>query len=119
MWWRFYNYSSAVGERLDENTLYTGSISVITDPRQRANDIVASASLLRTVPDPALDGSGASRAAGAPRGGDRASRLVVRRRCGRGGEKDLDRHAALDALLDQVGLTEATRYDRQSARVDR
>jgi Domain of Unknown Function (DUF928) len=101
--------------RLDENTLYTWSISVITDPRERANDIVASASLLRTVPDPGLDG--VIRAAPPQR------RAAVLAQAGlwydavaaAAEAKDQDRHAALDSLLDQVGLTEAARYDRQGA----
>ena len=101
--------------RLDENTLYTWSISVITDPRERANDIVASASLLRTVPNPGLDG--VIRAAPPQR------RAAVLAQAGlwydavaaAAETKDQDRHAALDSLLDQVGLTEAARYDRQSA----
>jgi len=101
--------------RLDENTLYTWSISVITDPRERANDIVASASLLRAVPDPALDG--AVRAAPPQR------RAALFAQAGlwydavaaAAETKNQDRHAALDSLLDQVGLTEAARYDRQSA----
>jgi hypothetical protein len=105
--------------RLDENTLYTWSVSVITDPRERANDIVASASLLRTGPDPALDG--AIRAAPPQR------RAALFAQAGlwydavaaAAETRDLDRHAALDALLDQAGLTDAARYDRQSARVDR
>jgi hypothetical protein len=105
--------------RLDENTLYTWSISVITDPRERANDIVASASLLRTVPDSGLDG--VIRAAPPQR------RVAVLAQAGlwydavaaASETKDQDRHAALDSLLDQVGLTEAARYDRQSARGDR
>ena len=105
--------------RLDENTLYTWSISVITDPRERANDIVASASLLRTVPNPGLDG--VIRAAPPQR------RAAVLAQAGlwydavaaAAETKDQDRHAALDSLLDQVGLTEAARYDRQSARGDR
>ena len=104
---------------LVENTLYTWSISVITDPRERANDIVASASLLRTVPDPGLDG--VIRAASPQR------RAAVLAQAGlwydavaaAAETRDQDRHAALDALLDQVGLTEAARYDRQSARGDR
>jgi hypothetical protein len=101
--------------RLDENTLYTWSISVITDPRERANDIVASASLLRTVPDPGLDG--VIRAAPPLR------RAAVLARAGlwydavaaAAEAKDQDGHVALDTLLEQVGLTEAARYDRHSA----
>ena len=101
--------------RLDENTLYTWSISVITDPKERANDIVASASLLRTVADPALDG--AVRAAPPQR---RAALLAQAGLwydavAAAAETRDQDRHAALDALLDQVGLTDAARYDRQSA----
>jgi hypothetical protein len=105
--------------RLDENTLYTWSVSVITDPRERANDIVASASLLRAVPDPALDGMIRAvppqrRAALLAQAGLWYDAVAAAAET-----KDQDRHAALDSLLDQVGLTEAARYDRQSARGDR
>ena len=105
--------------RLDENTLYTWSISVITDPRERANDIVASAALLRTVPDPALDGAVRSappqrRAALLAQAGLWYDAVAAAAEA-----KDQDGHAALDSLLEQVGLTEAARYDRQSARAAR
>lgn len=104
---------------LDENTVYTWSISVIANPRERADDIVASASLLRTAPDPVLDS--ALRAAPPQR---RAALLAQAGlwydAVGAAAEaKDQDGHAALDALLEQVGLTEPARYDRQNARVTR
>ena len=105
--------------RLDENTLYTWSISAVIDPRERANDIVASASLLRTAPDPALDGR--VRAAPPPR---RAALLAQAGLwydavAAAAETKDQDSHKALDALLDQVGLTEPARFDRQNARAAR
>jgi hypothetical protein len=105
--------------RLDENTLYTWSISVITDPRERAKDVVASASLLRTVPDPALDG--VIRAAPPQRraGLFAQAGLWYDAVAAAAETKDLDRHAALDSLLDQVGLAEAARYDRQTIRAAR
>ena len=41
--------------RLEPGILYTWSVSVILDPKAHSRDIVASASLLRTAPDPALE----------------------------------------------------------------
>jgi hypothetical protein len=107
------------GVRLDQNTVYTWSISAIADSRERADDIVASASLLRTAPDPALDS--AIRAAPPQR---RAALLAQASLwydaiAAAAEAKDQDGHAALDALLEQVGLTEPARYDRQNARVTR
>jgi hypothetical protein len=105
--------------RLEEGTVYTWSISVIADPRERSNDIVASASLLRVAPDPALES--AIRAAPAQR---RAALLAhaglwYDAVAAAADIKDQDGHATLDALLDQVGLTEPLRYDRQNAPVTR
>lgn len=105
--------------QLVENTVYTWSISVIADPRVRSDDIVASASILRVVPDPALES--AVRAALAQR------RAALFAHAGlwydavaaAAETKDQDGHAALDTLLEQVGLTEPARYDRQNARVTR
>jgi len=105
--------------RLDENTVYTWSISVISDPRERSDDVVASASLLRTAPDPGLES--AIRAAPPLR------RMTLLAQAGLWYDalaaaaeiKDQDGHATLDALLEQVGLTEPARYDRQNARSTR
>jgi Domain of Unknown Function (DUF928) len=102
--------------RLDENIVYTCSISAIADPKERANDIVASASLLRTQADPALES--AIRAAPQRRVALLAQAGLWYDAVAAAAEaKDPASHAALDALLDQIGLTEAARYDRQNARV--
>jgi hypothetical protein len=94
--------------------LYTWSVSVILNPKAPSRDIVASASLLRTAPDPTLE----SALHGAP----------PRRRAALFAQAGLwydavaaaadmaafDRHAALDALMKEVGLVEPARYDRQT-----
>jgi hypothetical protein len=97
--------------RLEPGVLYTWSVSVILNPQARSRDIVASASLLRVAPDPAIEGAPASR------------RAVLLAQAGLWYDavaaaadlKTFDRHAALDALMDAVGLVGPARYDRQSA----
>src|SRR5215831_18114337 len=49
--------------RLEPGVLYIWSVSVILNPKARSRDIVASASLLRTAPDPALETTPPSRRA--------------------------------------------------------
>ena len=100
--------------RLEPGVVYTWSISVILNPRSRSRDIVASASLLRTEPDPAV-GSALS-------GASESRRAVLLAQAGLWYDavaaaadlKTVDRHAALDALMDGVGLVGPARYDRQS-----
>ena len=101
--------------RLEPGVLYTWSISIILNPKSRSRDIVASATLLRTAPEPVLET--ALHAAPAKR------RAALLAQAGiwydavtAAAETEAsDRHAALDALMNEVGLVEPARYDRQAA----
>jgi hypothetical protein len=100
--------------RLEPGVLYTWSISVILNPKARSRDIVASASLLRTAPDPALVA-----ALGAAPASRRAALLAQAGLwydavAAAAETEAFDRHAALDALMNEVGLVEPARYDRQT-----
>jgi Domain of Unknown Function (DUF928) len=105
--------------RLEPGVLYTWSVSVILNPEARSRDIVASASLLRTAPDPTMES--------ALLGMSASGRAVLLAQAGlwydavaaAGDIEAFDRHAALDALMNEVGLVEAARYDRQATSGDR
>jgi hypothetical protein len=100
--------------RLEPGLLYTWSVSVILNLEARSRDIVASASLLRIVPDPAIES--------ALRGASTNQRAVLPAQAGLWYDavaaavdiQAFDRHAALDALMNEVGLVEPARYDRQT-----
>ena len=100
--------------RLQRGVIYTWSVSAILDPAAPARDVVASASLLVVAPDPAV-----MAAAGAPP----AHRAALFAHAGlwydaiasAAEAEGLDRHAALDALMAEVGLVEPVRYDRRGA----
>ncbi len=105
--------------QLQPGVVYTWSVSVILNPKSPSRDIVASASLLRTPPDPALEsallGEPASRRATlfAQAGFwydavDAAAEI-----------EKFDRHAALDALMNEVGLAGPARYDRETVDASR
>jgi hypothetical protein len=103
------------GARLEPDTVYTWSVSATLSPEEPSNDIVASASLLRIAPDPGTEN--AVRAAPPIR---RATMLAQAGLwydavAAASEAKDFDRHAALDALIEQAGLTEAAEYDRRAA----
>ena len=105
--------------QLESGVIYTWSVSVILDPNSRSRDIVASAMLLRTRPDPALETtlrnvSTGHRAALLAKAGIWYDAVAAAAEAA-----PLDRHAALDALTGQVGLVEAARYDRQAATAGR
>jgi hypothetical protein len=101
--------------RLEPGVLYTWSVSVILNPKARSRDIVASASLLRTTAEPTI--AAALRAAPP----DRRAALFAQAGlwydavAAAAEMAGLDRHAALDALMIEVGLVEPARYDRQTA----
>jgi len=88
---------------------------VILNPKARSRDIVASASLLRTAPGPAMEP--------APRAAAPAQRAALLAQAGlwydavaaAAETAAVDRHAALDALMTEVGLVEPARYDQQIA----
>jgi hypothetical protein len=94
---------------------YSWSISLGIDPRAPSRDIVATASIMRVAPDPAVDS--AARAA-AP-----LHRAAVLAQAGLWYDavaaavdaEASNGHAALDSLLDQVGLDEPAKVDRQLA----
>jgi Domain of Unknown Function (DUF928) len=100
--------------RLEPGVIYTWSVSVILNPQARSRDIVASASLLRTAPDPAIES--------ALRGASTSQRVLLLAEAGlwydaAAAAADIaafDRHAALDALMNEVGLVEPARYDRET-----
>jgi hypothetical protein len=100
---------------LEPGVLYVWSVSVILNPKARSRDIVASASLLRTTAEPTI--AAALRAA-TP---DRLAALLAQAGlwydavAAAAEMAGLDRHAASDALMNEVGLVEPARYDRQTA----
>jgi hypothetical protein len=96
------------GVRLEPGTVYTWSVSAIRDPRIRARDIIASASLMLSAPDPAGAVASPTRRAALYAGAglwyDAVAAAVA--------AAPVDRHAALDALLGQVGLAGLAAYVR-------
>jgi len=96
--------------------LYSWSVSLAVDPHAPSRDIVATASIMRVAADPAIDPATRSapplrRAALLAQAGLWYDAVAA---AADGGSTD--RHRALDALLDQVGLTEAGAADRQTVR---
>jgi len=100
------------GVRLEPGVVYTWSVSIVIDPHAWSRNIVASATISHVPPDPEVAAIAASsdrlrqpaRFAGAGLWYDAvASAAAV---------EAIDRHAALDRLLDQVGLTEIAQSDR-------
>ena len=104
--------------RLEPGVIYTWSVSVILNPKARSRDIVASASLLRIAGDLSIDS--------ALRGAPRSQRAVLLAEAGLwydavDAAADLqafDRHAALDALMKEVGLVEPAKYDSETTGID-
>jgi hypothetical protein len=101
--------------RLEPGVLYTWSVSVILDPKAPSRDIVASASLLRTAPDPAFDAALRSSPPSRRAGLFGQAGLWYDAVAAAAETAALDRHAALDALMTQVGLVDPAKYDRQAA----
>jgi Domain of Unknown Function (DUF928) len=101
--------------QLQPGVPYTWSVSVILNPKAPSRDIVASASLLRATPDPVLE----SALRGAP--ANRRATLFAQAGfwydavAAAADMEAFDRHAALDALMNEVGLIEPAKYDRQAA----
>jgi uncharacterized protein DUF928 len=101
--------------RLDPGVLYTWSVSVILSPKARSRDIVASASLLRAAPDPAIEAA-LRTTAPSRRAGLLAQAGLWYDAVGAAADiSALDRHAALDMLMNEVGLVEPAKHDRQNA----
>jgi hypothetical protein len=100
--------------RLDPGIAYTWSVSIILDPQAWSRNIVASAAILRVPPDPATES--AASAAGLQRAATFASAgLWYDAVAAAFDNRGPDRHAALDRLMEQVGLTEAAQVDRTIA----
>ena len=105
--------------RLEAGVLYTWSVSVILNPKARSRDIVASASLLRTPVEPTI---AAALSAASP---DRRATLFAQAGlwydavAAAAEAAAFDRHAILDELMNEVGLVEPARYDRQTAGTSR
>ena len=101
--------------RLESGVLYTWSVSVILNPKARSRDIVASASLLRTAAEPSIE---ATLRAAPP---NRRAALLAQAGlwydavAAAAEGAAFDRHAILDELMNEVGLVEPARYDRQTA----
>ena len=101
--------------QLQPGVLYTWSVSVILNAKAPSRDIVASASLLRAASDPTLE----SALHGAPP----SRRAALFAQAGfwydavaaAADMATFDRHATLDALMNEVGLVEPARHDRQAA----
>ena len=99
--------------RLEPGVLYTWSVSVVLDPKARSRDIVASASLMCTAPDPTLEAALAAQTS--RRAGLFAQAGLWYDAVAAAAETAAyDRHAALDSLMTQVGLVEPARYDRET-----
>jgi hypothetical protein len=100
--------------RLEPGVLYTWSVSAKLDPKSRSRDIVASASLLRTAPDPGVEGA-LGTAPTSRRVGLLAHAGLWYDAVAAAAETAAnDRHAALNSLMTQVGLIEPARYDRET-----
>ena len=102
--------------RLEPGIVYTWSVSIILNPNAPSRDIVASASLARVPPDPGLD-TAAHAAPPVRRAALYAGAGLWYDAVAAASEAAaLDRHAALDALINEVGLVAAAGYDRQTSR---
>jgi hypothetical protein len=101
--------------QLQLGTIYVWSVSLALDPNMPSRNIVASATIQRVTPDASLDGAVRAAAplrrvallAGAGLWYDAVAAAVE--------AQNLDRHAALDALLEQVDLRDAAAADRALA----
>ena len=100
--------------RLQPGVSYTWSVSVVLDPRAWSRNIVASATIIH---DPSI-------AVGAAAGAQPPSRTAQLAGAGLWYDavaaaidsETLDRHAAIDALIEQAGLTQASLYEKAAAR---
>jgi hypothetical protein len=101
--------------QLQPGIAYAWSISVVVDPRSPSRDVVATASIMRTAPDASVT-SALQTAPPLRRAGLLAQAgLWYDAVAAAADSAAADRHAAFDALLDQVGLKEAAALDRQRA----
>jgi Domain of Unknown Function (DUF928) len=100
--------------RLEPGIVYTWSVSIILDPKAWSRNIVASAAILRIRPDPAA--ASALSAVGLRRVAIFASTgLWYDAVSAAYDTSGPDQHAALDRLMEQVGLTKAARFEPTAA----
>src|SRR5215472_10489391 len=101
--------------QLQPGITYTWSVSLVVDPRAPSNDVVGTATIVRAAADAALDS--------AVRGAAPLQQAALYAQHGfwydavaaAAAGETTDRHAALDALLDQIGLSEVANIDRATA----
>jgi len=98
--------------RLEPGIVYTWSVSIIVDPKSWARNVVASAALLRVPEDAATASATRDRTPPRRAAAYAAAGLWYDAVAAAAEARNLDRHAALDALMQQVGLTKAADYDR-------
>jgi hypothetical protein len=97
--------------QLESGVVYTWSISAIVDTKRWSRNVVASATIRRVPPDAATDA--AMRSAGVNRAAVLAGTgLWYDAVAAAADSQNLDRHAALDRLLTEVGLTGPADADR-------
>jgi hypothetical protein len=103
------------GVDLAPGVRYTWSVAITVNRDMPSDDIVASASLVRVAGDPAFDAE-ARRTAPAERARLYAQAgLWYNAVAAADAAKELDRHAALDRLLDDANLPAAAQFDHQTA----
>jgi hypothetical protein len=98
--------------QLSPGIVYTWSVAAIVDPQNWSRNVVASATIQRVTPDASVDG--------AVRAATPVRRVALLASAGLWYDavaaateaENLDRHAALDGLLEQVGLADAAAIDR-------
>jgi hypothetical protein len=101
--------------QLEPGTVYTWSVSAIVDPKTWSRNVVASATIERVAPDASVAGA-LSTASPARRAALLAGAGLWYDAIAAAAEaENLDRHAALDQLLTEVGLTEPANADRTAA----
>jgi hypothetical protein len=101
--------------QLSPGVIYTWSVAAIVDPQNWSRNVVASATIQRMTPDGSLDGAVLAATplrrvallAGAGLWYDAVAAAAE--------AENLDRHATLDALLEQVDLRDAAAADRALA----
>ena len=98
--------------QLEPGIVYTWSVSAVVDAKRWARNVVASATLLRVTPASALNGATSPVQRAAVLAG---SGLWYDAVAAAAEAQNLDRHAALDELLTEVGLTEPASFDRTLA----
>ena len=99
--------------RLEPGVVYTWSVSIVADPKAWSRNVVASATLTYAATQPAVDAQAARAASPLQRAALFAQNGVWYDAVTAAAEaQNLDRHAALDGLMEQVGLKEPAAFDR-------